>query len=190
MTPTVTTLSMSEAIRHFLSAAGVDLDDPHLCETPTRVAKAYREELLRGYHVVLEDLFKTFEEPCESLVIVRDIPFYSLCAHHMLPFYGTATVAYRPQGRVVGLSKLARVVDCFAQRLQVQERLTREVAEAIQTHLNPYGAIVAMQAEHMCMSMRGVRKPGSTTITHAATGEFARDEAACERVLQRMLTKS
>jgi GTP cyclohydrolase IA len=163
---------MENAIREFLIASGVDTSDPHLTETPARVARTHFEELLSGYRVSLEDIFKTFEESNGPIVVVRDIPVYSLCAHHMLPFYGTASIGYQPNGRILGLSKIARLVDCLARRLQVQERLTRQVVEAIETHLNPRGVAVLVRAEHLCMAMRGIRKPNTETVTYWATGEF------------------
>lgn len=160
------------AIRELLIAIGEDPERDGLLETPARVARAY-DEILRGYH---EDpavhLDKQFEVEHEEMVIVRDIPFSSMCEHHMLPFIGNAHVAYIPGkgGRVCGLSKLARVVDGYARRLQVQERLTMQVADAIVTRLNAAGVMVVMEAEHLCMTVRGVNKPGAMTTTSAVRG--------------------
>lgn len=174
---------MEDALTQFLVACGVDTSDPHLLETPARVARAYRDELLSGYQTSLEELFKTFDEPNAPLVILHDIPVYSLCAHHLLPFYGTACVAYKPSDRIVGLSKLARVVDCFARRLQVQERLTRQIVEAIQTYLDPTAVAVLIRTEHMCMSMRGISKPNTQTVTYLVAGEFETDREHGAQIL-------
>jgi GTP cyclohydrolase IA len=179
--------TMEESIYHFLVAAGVNLDDPHLAETPKRVAEAFSNELLSGYHISPEELFKTFEEVYEETVIVRDIPFYSLCSHHLLPFFGTVSIAYQPNGRILGLSKMGRLVDCFARRLQVQERLTSQIADTIQTYLAPIGLVVLIQAEHLCMSMRGIRHLGTKTVSYIARGELEMNHQACDRILRMML---
>lgn len=145
-----------------------------LRDTPKRVAKMY-DEIFGGYGQDPVDILKaTFdEENHHEMVIVKDIPFYSHCEHHMVPFFGHAHIAYIPDGTVVGLSKLARLVDCYAKRLQIQERLTTQIAETIENVLHPMGVMVVIQAEHLCMSMRGVKKPGSNTITSAVRGVFA-----------------
>ena len=167
------------AVREILIAVGEDPDRDGLLDTPARVARAYGETL-RGYS---EDpgmhLDKQFEVDHNEMVIVRDIPFSSLCEHHMLPFLGKAHVAYLPGdgGKVCGLSKLARLVDGYASRLQVQERLTKQVAEAIMARLGAGGALVVMEAEHLCMTMRGAQKPGALTTTSAVRGHF-RDNPA------------
>jgi len=164
--------AIEEAVRTLLAAVGDDPDREGLRETPARVARAYGE-LLRGYG---EDpgahLERQFEVDHDEMVIVRDIPFSSLCEHHLLPFIGKAHVAYIPgdEGRVCGLSKLARVVDGFARRLQVQERLTVEIADSIMARLGASGVLVVMEAEHLCMSIRGAMKPGSSTTTSAVRG--------------------
>ena len=162
------------AVRELLIAVGEDPDREGLAETPARVARAY-EEVFAGLH---EDpkvhLEKSFSENHRELVLVRDIPIYSTCEHHLVPFYGEAHIGYIPskQGHVTGLSKLARLVEIYARRPQVQERLTTEIVEALMSHLHPQGAIVVIQAEHMCMSMRGVRKPGAQTVTSAVRGQL------------------
>lgn len=145
-------------------------DDGGLDDTPRRVARAYLE-LTSGYFADVPALFRTFEAgQYDEMVIVRDVTFASLCEHHMLPFRGVAHVAYIPQGRVVGLSKVARLVEAYARRLQIQERMTAQIADAMEHHLDPLGVAVVVEAEHLCMAVRGVRKPGSTTVTSALRG--------------------
>ncbi|MDO5068226.1 MAG: GTP cyclohydrolase I FolE [Propionibacteriaceae bacterium] len=165
------------AVREILLAIGEDPDRDGLAETPARVARAY-EELFAGLgQDPAEILATTFDIAHEELVLVRDIGLTSCCEHHLLPFTGVAHVGYIPRaGRVTGLSKLARLVDVYARRPQVQERLTAEVADALVTHLDARGVIVVLEAEHMCMTMRGVNKPGSRTITSAVRGQL-RDPA-------------
>jgi GTP cyclohydrolase IA len=162
------------AIRELLLAAGEDPDREGLRDTPARVARAYHELFAGLYTNPDEVLDKTFDEAHEELVLVRDIPVYSQCEHHLLPFHGVAHVGYIPneKGRVTGLSKLARLVDLYAKRPQVQERLTSQVADALVRRLEPRGVIVVIDAEHLCMGMRGVRKAGSTTTTSAVRGIF------------------
>jgi GTP cyclohydrolase IA len=164
-------------VRRQLELLGEDPDRQGLLKTPERVAKSL-EFLTRGYALdaaaVIGDA--VFEETHESMVMVRDIELYSLCEHHMLPFFGRAHVAYIPNGRIVGLSKMARVVDVYARRLQVQERLTEQVARALETVLHPRGVGVVIEAQHLCMMMRGVEKQNSRTITSALRGSF-RDDA-------------
>jgi GTP cyclohydrolase IA len=178
------------AIRRLLAASGADLNDPNLAETPRRAAEAYAYELLCGYRTNISEVFKTFEEPSDEAVLVRQIPFYSLCAHHVLPFFGTASVVYKPSGKVVGLSKIGRLVDCYARRLQIQERLTRQVADAIQVHLGPSATIVVMRAEHMCMSMRGIKHSGSETVTCAVRGASQSAILECRRLMEMVLGES
>lgn len=179
------------AIREFLIAVGEDPDRPGLLETPDRVARA-AQEVLGGYD---EDpslhLRKQFHEnDNEEMVIVRDIPFSSLCEHHILPFTGKAHVAYIPhEGRITGLSKIARCVNGYARRLQLQERLTAQIADAMMAELRPRGVLVVLEAEHMCMTMRGVQKPGTLTATCARRGAFADDPALEERFF-RMLGRA
>ena len=162
------------AVRTLLRWAGDDPDREGLRETPQRVVKAYRE-LFSGYdQCPADELGRTFEEVAgfDDMVLLKDISFHSHCEHHMVPIIGRAHVGYLPAGRVVGLSKIARVVDIFARRLQTQESLTKQVADAIQDILEPRGVAVMIEAEHMCMSMRGIRKQGSTTLTTTFTGVF------------------
>lgn len=162
------------AVRTLLLWAGDDPDREGLVDTPKRVVKAYGE-LFGGYgQDPAEALGRTFEEVSgyDDLVLVRDIPFFSHCEHHMVPIIGKAHVGYLPDGKVLGLSKIARVVDIYAQRLQTQESMTAQIAGAIQDSLNPRGVAVMIEAEHMCMAMRGIRKQGSTTLTSTFTGAF------------------
>jgi GTP cyclohydrolase I len=162
--------------RELLAALGEDPDREALLRTPTRVAESLRF-LTQGYGVDVRDVIRdaVYAEPYEEMVLVRDVEVYSLCEHHMLPFYGRAHVAYMPRGRIVGLSKLPRVVDVFARRLQVQERLTTQIAEALDEALHPYGVAVVIEAYHLCMMMRGVQKQNSQTVTSALTGVFRSD---------------
>lgn len=167
-----TTGELASIVRDVLDLLGEDPDRDGLLDTPMRVAKAW-QELTQGYNINPGNLLKTFEnDGTRDLVVVRDIPFYSLCEHHMLPFTGTAHVAYIPGDRIVGLSKFARLVDAFARRLQVQERLTNQIATTIDDVLKPSGVMVVIEAEHFCMAMRGVQKQGSKTITSAVRGVF------------------
>ncbi len=166
------------AIRELLIAIGEDPDRDGLKETPARVARSY-VELVAGLDQTPEDvLVRTFDVAHEELILVKDIEMWSMCEHHLVPFFGTAHVGYIPTegGRVTGLSKLARLVDVFARRPQVQERLTTQIADAIVEHLQPRGVIVVIEAEHLCMTMRGVRKGGAKTITSAVRGQL-RDPA-------------
>jgi GTP cyclohydrolase I len=159
------------AVREILIAIGEDPDRDGLKETPERVARAY-EEMFTGLETdPAEVLSKTFEIDHDEMVLVRDIEVWSTCEHHLLPFTGVAHVAYIPaKGRITGLSKLARLVDAYAKRPQVQERLTTQVADALVEHLHPQGVMVVIECEHLCMTMRGVRKPGAKTVTSAVRG--------------------
>lgn len=162
------------AVREILLAIGEDPNRNGLLDTPKRVAKAY-EEVFSGIHQDPgEVLGVTFDIAHQEMVLVKDIPFYSTCEHHLVPFHGSAHVGYIPSddGKVTGLSKLARLVDIYAKRPQVQERLTSQIADSLVEHLNPRGAIVVIECEHMCMSMRGVRKPGAKTVTSAVRGSL------------------
>ncbi|HEY3338388.1 MAG TPA: GTP cyclohydrolase I FolE [Propionicimonas sp.] len=159
------------AVREILIAIGEDPDRDGLKETPERVARAYQEMFTGLETDPAEVLSKTFEIDHDEMVLVRDIEVWSTCEHHLLPFTGVAHVAYIPaKGRITGLSKLARLVDAFAKRPQVQERLTTQVADALVEHLHPQGVMVVIECEHLCMTMRGVRKPGAKTVTSAVRG--------------------
>ncbi len=165
------------AVRELLLAVGEDPDREGLQETPARVARAY-SEMFAGLHTdPREVLDKTFNEGHQELVLVKDIPIYSTCEHHLVPFFGKAHIGYIPgtHGKVTGLSKLARLVDLYAKRPQVQERLTSQVADALVEKLQPNSAIVVIECEHLCMGMRGIRKPGAVTVTSAVRGGFQRD---------------
>jgi GTP cyclohydrolase I len=160
------------AVKDLLRSIGEDVSREGLLDTPARVARMY-EEIFRGYNQDPKEILgTTFTEDHHELVLVKDIPFYSHCEHHMVPFFGVAHIAYIPNGNVEGISKLARLVDCFSRRLQIQERLTSQIADTIEEVLKPMGVAVIISAEHMCMTMRGVEKPGTKTITSAMRGVF------------------
>ncbi|MDE6586691.1 MAG: GTP cyclohydrolase I FolE [Clostridia bacterium] len=161
-----------KAVEQLLDALGEDREREGLKDTPRRVADAYAELLAGEGQTAEEHLSRTFTSDCGDTVIERDIYFSSTCEHHLMPFFGKITIAYVPDGKVVGLSKLARTVDVFAKRLQLQERLTRQIAEEIMRVLKPKGVFVVCEAEHTCMTCRGVKKAGSTTLTSCALGNF------------------
>ncbi len=180
---------IEEGVRLILEGVGEDPDREGLRETPARVARMY-EEVFAGLSENPARHFEvTFDEHHEEMVLVKDIPFYSMCEHHLVPFFGKAHVAYIPatDGRICGLSKLARLVDAFAKRPQVQERLTSQIADTLIEQLNPQGVIVVLEAEHMCMSMRGVKKPGSQTVTSAVRGVFEKSAPARSEALSLIL---
>ena len=165
---------IERAVREILLAIGEDPDRDGLKDTPSRVAKSYTE-IFSGLHESPSDLLATtFDLDHEEMVLVKDIAFYSTCEHHLVPFHGTAHIGYIPshEGKVTGLSKLARLVEVYARRPQVQERLTTQIVDALMTNLSPRGAIVVIECEHLCMSMRGVRKPGAKTVTSAVRGQL------------------
>ena len=166
---------VKEAVRLLLKGIGEDTGREGLIETPDRIARMYGE-ICGGMEMdVKEILSKTFVTEKTEMVLEKDIVFYSMCEHHMLPFFGKVHIAYIPDGRIVGLSKLARCVEVYAKRLQLQERMTEQIAEAVMEHLSPKGVMVLTEAEHMCMTMRGIKKPGSKTVTYAVKGAFRED---------------
>jgi GTP cyclohydrolase IA len=175
---------IEEAVRLILEAVGEDPNREGLLDTPKRVAKMY-EEVFSGLTIDPREYFETiFSEDHEELVLVKDIPFYSMCEHHLVPFHGIAHVAYVPKnGKVAGLSKLARVVEAVSRRPQLQERITSTVADTIMETLEPHGVMVVVEAEHMCMTMRGVKKPGAKTVTSAVRGVYVTDSNARREIL-------
>jgi GTP cyclohydrolase I len=165
-----------EAVRTLLAYMGEDPNREGLQDTPKRMLKAWTDYWGKGYNELVKDVMKTFKDGAtdyDEMVLVKDIPIYSHCEHHVAPIIGKAHIAYIPAGRIIGLSKIARVADIFARRLQVQERLTTDIADALNTHLQPKGVAVVIEAEHLCMSSRGVQKQGSTTVTSKLMGCFA-----------------
>ncbi len=174
-------------VRQMLERIGESPEREGLKRTPLRVAKAM-DFLTSGYRTTVEDVVRNaiFSEDCEEMVLVKDIEFYSLCEHHMLPFFGRAHVAYLPRGKVIGLSKIARIVDVFARRLQVQERLTNQIADAMMDILEPHGVGVVMEASHFCMMMRGVEKQSSSTVSSAMRGTFKTDARTRSELMELM----
>ena len=171
--PPVDKPRVEAAVREMLSAIGEDPDREGLRDTPRRIADSY-EEIFGGLRIDAAKLLTIgFEESHDEMVVLRDIPFFSMCEHHFLPFHGVAHISYIPQGRVVGISKIARLVDAVARRPQLQERLTCDVADTLMRAIEPQGVAVAFEAEHLCMTMRGIKKPGSRMITSALRGSFA-----------------
>lgn len=172
---------VEQAVRLLLEGIGEDVNREGLKDTPDRIARMY-EEIFGGMDEdAAEHLSRTFSCDSSDMVIEKDITFYSTCEHHLMPFYGKAHIAYLPDGKVAGLSKLARTVEVFSRRLQLQEQLTEQIADALMENMKPKGALVMLEAEHMCMTMRGVRKPGSRTVTIARRGAFEEDPALEER---------
>ncbi|QFS51259.1 GTP cyclohydrolase I FolE [Nostoc sphaeroides] len=174
--PTVTEAEMAQAVRTLLIGLGENPDREGLIDTPKRVVKAL-QFLTKGYHESLDELLNgaVFTEDADEMVLIRDIDIFSSCEHYILPIIGRAHVAYIPNGKVIGLSKIARICEMYARRLQVQERLTLQIADALQGLLKPQGVAVVIEATHMCMVMRGVQKPGSWTVTSAMRGVFSED---------------
>lgn len=171
---------IKKAVRLMLEAIGENPDREGLVETPDRIARMCEEIFggtLKDEKEILSKRFKPSTGNSDEMVLVKDIQFYSMCEHHMLPFYGVVHVAYIPNGEVVGLSKIARLVDMYARRLQLQEQFTAQIADAFMKELNPKGVMVMSEAEHMCMSMRGVNRPGSTTVTTVVRGAFENNES-------------
>jgi len=174
---------IEKAVREILSAVGEDLNREGLKDTPARVARMYGE-LLAGMH---DDpnthISRVFNENYDEIVLLRDIPFYSMCEHHLMPFIGSAHVAYLPSGKILGVSKLARIVDCFARRLQTQERLTYQIADCLMSNLKPQGVAVVLEASHSCMTIRGIKKPGSVMVTSAVRGLFRKDPRSRSEIM-------
>jgi GTP cyclohydrolase I len=182
----VDTERIEKAVKEILIAIGEDTDREGLKKTPERVGKMYAE-LLAGMRENPKDhLRSVFTENYDEIVLLRDIPFYSICEHHLMPFIGSAHVAYLPTGMVLGVSKLARIVDCFARRLQTQERLTYQIADLIMDSLHPQGVAVVLEASHSCTTIRGIKKPGSTMVTSALRGIFKKDSRTRSEVLSLM----
>jgi len=183
---TVDTERIRKAAKEILLALGEDTESEGLKKTPERVARMYAE-LLGGMHEDPKKHIRSiFTENYDEIVLLRDIPFYSICEHHLMPFIGSAHVAYLPSGTVLGVSKLARIVDCFARRLQTQERLTYQIADFIMNSLKPKGVAVVLEASHSCMTIRGIKKPGSVMVTSALRGIFKRDPRSRNEVMSLM----
>ncbi|MHC4203203.1 MAG: GTP cyclohydrolase I FolE [Planctomycetota bacterium] len=182
----VDTERIEKAVKEILLAIGEDTNREGLKKTPERVGKMYAE-LLAGMREDPKDhLSSVFTENYDEIVLLRDIPFYSICEHHLMPFIGSAHVAYLPSGMVLGVSKLARIVDCFARRLQTQERLTFQIADFIMDSLHPQGVAVVLEASHSCTTIRGIKKPGSTMVTSALRGIFKKDPRTRSEILSLM----
>jgi len=182
----VDTERIEKAVREILLAVGEDINREGLKRTPERVGRMYAE-LLGGMREDPKDhLRSVFAENYDEIVLLRDIPFYSICEHHMMPFIGSADVAYLPSGIVLGVSKLARIVDCFARQLQTQERLTYQIADFIMDSLHPLGVAVVLEASHSCMTIRGIKKPGSSMVTSALRGIFMKDPRTRSEILSLM----
>jgi GTP cyclohydrolase I len=177
---------IEKAVADILEAIGQDTGREGIKLTPKRVANMYAELLAGAGEDPIDCVKSLFKEKCDEIVLLRDIPFYSICEHHLMPFIGKAHVAYLPAEYVVGVSKLARIVDCFARRLQVQERLTAQIADFINEHLKPQGVAIVLEAAHSCMTIRGIKKPGSVMVTSALRGIFKRDPRSRAEVLSLM----
>ena len=177
---------IEKAVKEILLAVGEDVEREGLKKTPARVAKMYAELLAGMNEDPKQHLSSVFTEGYDEIVLLRDIPFYSVCEHHLMPFIGSAHVAYLPAGSVLGVSKLARIVDCFARRLQVQERLTDQIADFIMNSLKPRGVAVVLEASHSCMTIRGIKKPGSVMVTSSLRGIFRRDPKSRSEIMSLM----
>ena len=177
---------IAKAVREILLAVGEDPDREGLRRTPDRVARMYAELLGGQQDDPAEHVRSVFQEDYDEIVLLRGIPFFSVCEHHLMPFIGRAHIAYLPRGRVLGVSKLARILDCFSHRLQVQERLTNQVADFLMDKLRPLGVAVVLEATHSCMTIRGVKKPGSVMVTSALRGGFVKDPRSRSEVLSLM----
>ena len=177
---------IEKAVREILLAVGEDVDREGVRATPARVARMYSELLSGMREDPQEHLRSVFTENYDEIVILRDVPFFSICEHHLMPFMGSSHIAYLPSGAVLGVSKLARIVDCFAHRLQVQERLTDQIADFIMDSLKPKGVAVVLEASHSCMTIRGIRKPGSVMVTSSLRGLFKKDPKSRSEVLSLM----
>ena len=186
----VDTDKIEKAINDILNAIGEETDREGLSRTPERVARMYVELLAGMREDPKTHLHSVFTENCDEIVLLRDIPFYSICEHHLMPFIGTAHVAYLPSGMILGVSKLARIVDCFARRLQTQERLAYQIADFIMQNLKPKGVAVVLEASHSCMTIRGIKKPGSVMVTSALRGIFKKDPRSRSEVMSLMHKQS
>jgi len=183
---TVNVKRIEKAVREILLAVGENPRREGLKATPVRVAEMYAELLAGMNDDPRENLKSVFKEKYDEIVLLREIPFYSICEHHLMPFIGHAHVAYLPKGSVLGVSKLARIVDCFARRLQVQERLTDQIADFLMESLKPQGVAVVLEASHSCMTIRGIKKPGSVMVTSSLRGIFKKDQRSRAEVLSLM----
>ena len=186
----VDTDKIAKAAHEILIAVGEDTDREGLKRTPERVARMYVELLAGMREDPKTHLRGVFTENCDEIVLLRDIPFYSICEHHLMPFIGSAHVAYLPSGMILGVSKLARIVDCFARRLQTQERLAYQIADFIMHNLKPQGVAVVLEASHSCMTIRGIKKPGSVMVTSAIRGIFKKDPRSRSEVMSLMHKQS
>lgn len=182
----IDTKKIEKAVHEILLAVGEDMDREGLKRTPERVARMYVELLAGMREDPKTHLQGVFTEECDEIVLLRDIPFYSVCEHHLMPFIGSAHVAYLPSGMILGVSKLARIVDCFARRLQTQERLAYQIADFIMENLEPQGVAVVLEASHSCMTIRGIKKPGSVMVTSALRGIFKKDPRSRSEVMSLM----
>ena len=183
---TVDVARIEKAVREILLAVGEDVEREGIKQTPARVAGMYSELLEGMQQDPKEHLNRIFTEKYNEIVLLRDISFYSICEHHLMPFIGSAHVAYLPAGAVLGVSKLARIVDCFAHRLQVQERLTDQIADFVMNSLKPQGVAVVLEASHSCMTIRGIKKPGSVMVTSALRGIFKTDPRSRSEIMSLM----